>query len=181
MDYAAAHTPETLTRGGLTYFLPKNWYRHALKVDNKFKDGVVWLGSSNAPGEWPVAFHGTKSVAVKNITDQGLLTGKTIRDAMLSEAIEQKGETVNRPGLYVATHCNGGSHPAYTEKFNVSTPSGKTETFHVVFQCRVRPGSYTTHTIPVSVGEAWRIVDPTVESCNPTRPDPSGRVPERVE
>lgn len=80
---------------------------------------------------------------------------------MLTEAVQQKGEAVNRPGLYVATHCNGGSHPQYTEKFNVSTPSGNIETFHVVFQCRVRPDSYTVHTTPVKEGVAWRIVDPT--------------------
>jgi hypothetical protein len=79
---------------------------------------------------------------------------------MLDEAIAQKGDAVNRPGLYVATQCNGGSHPYYTEKFEVPKPSGDSESFQVVFQCRVRPGSYTTHTAPVKIGEAWRVVDP---------------------
>lgn len=161
LDYAKEGMPEQLTRGGLPYFLPIGWYRHGLKVDNKFKDGVVWLGSSDAPGEWPAAFHGTKSLAVKGITDQGLLTTTIVRDRMLEEAITQKGPAVNRPGVYAATHCNGGSHPYYTEKFDVPVPNGKTKTFHVVFQCRVRPDSYTTHTAPVMVGSAWRMVDPT--------------------
>jgi hypothetical protein len=160
LDYAKGDMPEKLERGGLPYYLPIGWYRHALKVDKKYKDGEVWLGSSNKKGEWPVAFHGTRSLAVKSIADKGLLTGNVVRDRMLKEAIEQKGEAVNRPGLYVATHCNGGSHPYYTEKFEVPTPAGEIEAFQVVFQCRVRPGSYTVHTAPVMIGEAWRVVDP---------------------
>jgi len=160
LDYAKGGIPAKLTRAGLPYYLPIGWYRHALKVDKKYKDGSVWLGSSNAPGEWPVAFHGTNSKAVRNISDKGLLTSSVVRDRMLKEAINQKGEEVNRPGLYVATHCNGGSHPYYTEKFDVQTPAEKTKTFQVVFQCRVRPDSYTIHTAPVKVGEAWRVVDP---------------------
>jgi hypothetical protein len=63
--------------------------------------------------------------------------------------------------LYVATHCNGGFHPIYTAKFEVKTSPEKTDTFQVVFQCRVRHNSYTSHKGPVKVGEAWRIVDPT--------------------
>jgi hypothetical protein len=158
-DYTKEDTPEQLDRGGLPYYLPKGWYRHALKVNKKYKDGEAWLGSTNSKDVWPVAFHGTRSLAVKGITDKGLLVGSVVRDRMLAEAIAQKGEEVNRPGLYVATHCNGGSHPYYTEKFEVPTPSGETEAFQVVFQCRIQHGSYTTHTIPVKIGEAWRVVD----------------------
>lgn len=160
IDYASGNMPKQMKRGKLPYFLPIGWYCHALKVDRKYKDGPVWFGSNNAKGEWPVAFHGTRSHTVKNIKDKSLLTGNIVRDAMLQEAITLKGESVNRPGLYVATHCNGGSHPYYTEKFEVKTPAGKTETFHAVFQCRVRPDSYTIHTTPVKNGKAWRIVDP---------------------
>lgn len=161
LDYAAGGLPEQLKRGGYPYYLPIGWYRHGLKVDNKYKDNPAWLGSSNGPGEWPVAFHGTNSKAVKNIADQGLLVSAVKTDAMLQSAIKQKGEEVNRPGLYVATHCNGGSHPRYTATFDVVISPEKTDTLQVVFQCRVRPNSFTCHTGPVKVGEAWRIVDPT--------------------
>lgn len=71
---------------------------------------------------------------------------------MLDEAIKQAGPSVNRPGMYVATHCSGGSHPAYTQTFAVDVSPGRAKHFEVVFQCRVRP---------VKKGEAWRIVDPT--------------------
>ena len=124
-DYSTGGYLEKEERGGEPYYLPLGWYRHGLKVDTKYKDDPVWLGSSNASGEWPAAFHGTKSQAVKSITDKGLLVGAIERDRMLPEAIQQKGEAVNRPGLYVATHCNGGSHPLYTELFDVQIPPGE--------------------------------------------------------
>jgi hypothetical protein len=98
---------------------------------------------------------------VKGIADQGLLVSAAKTDLMMNDAIAQKGELANRPGLYVTTHCNGGSHPTYTTKFDVKTSPKKTETYQVVFQCRVQPDSYSIHKGPVKVGEAWRIVDPT--------------------
>jgi hypothetical protein len=88
-----------------------------------------------------------------------LLPSAVKADAMKKEAIQQMGEEANRPGLYVATHCNGGSD-IYTRPFTVTAFPGKSEQFRIVFQCRVEPGKFTTHKSPVNVGEAWRIVDP---------------------
>jgi hypothetical protein len=51
LDYTQKGMPSELTRGGLPYYLPIGWYRHALKVDNKYKDDPYWLGSSNGPGQ----------------------------------------------------------------------------------------------------------------------------------
>lgn len=79
---------------------------------------------------------------------------------MRTDAIQQKGQDFNKPGLYVATHCNGGAHPDYTEPFPVQSSPENIDNFRVVFQCRVRPDSFTTHTSPVTTGEAWRFVDP---------------------
>ena len=152
--------PAKLKRGSRPYYLPLSWYRFGLNVQNKYKDDELWLGCNNVEGEWPVAFHGTHADAVSGIVQQGLLANAVQTDAMLKEAIEQQGEKVNRPGLYVATHCNGGSD-IYTEPFVVKSVSGQNEVFRIVFQCRVQPGKFTTHKSPVSVGEAWRIVDPT--------------------
>ena len=143
---------------------PLGWYRHALNVVDKYPNDKLWLRKDNVDGEWPVAFHGTHGGAVKGITKQGLLITKA--DAMRKEAVDQKGEDFDKPGLYVATHCDGGAHPAYTKKFTVQSTKEKIETFRVVFQCRVKPDAYTVHTSPVSKGEAWRFVDP--EAIRPT-------------
>ncbi|CAF3744369.1 unnamed protein product [Rotaria socialis] len=159
-DYRQPDLPESLTRGGYPYYLPMGWYRHAIKVNNKYGDGDAWLGSTNAPGEWPVAFHGTHSGAVSGITAQGLLIKVVQVDLKRPEAIEQMGEAADKPGLYLATHCNGGSHSTYTRPFDVQTSQDLTKSFRVVFQCRVKPGTFTTHKSPVKVGDAWRVVDP---------------------
>jgi hypothetical protein len=159
-DYRQPYVPKQLTRGNRPYYLPIDWYRHALNVENKYEDGPLWLGHVNIEGEWPVAFHGTHAGAVSGIAQDGLLVSTAQRDAMMEEAVQQMGEEANRPGLYVATHCNGGSYPQYTTAFTVTTFPGKSEDFSIVFQCRVQPNKFTTHTRPVTVGEAWRIVDP---------------------
>ena len=135
VDYKKPGMRETDERGGHPYHLPIGWYRHALKVDKKYLGDSIWLGSENISGEWPVAFHGTHANAVKSIAQQGLLTSTAVRDVMVSEAVRQKGEAMNRPGLYLATHCDGGAHPAYTSTFTVKGSLENTETFRVVFQC----------------------------------------------
>lgn len=148
-----------MTRGSRPYYLPLGWYRFGLAVEDKYQSDELWLGDTNAEGEWPVAFHGTNANAVSGIVQHGLLPSAVKTDAMLNEAIEQIGEEADQPGLYVATHCNGGSD-MYTNPFTVTAYPGKSEQFRIVFQCRVQPGKFTTHTSPVDVGEAWRIVDP---------------------
>jgi hypothetical protein len=150
--------PQNEERGGLPYFLPIGWFRHALNVVDKYPNDQRWIGSSNAEGEWAVAFHGTRAGAVKGIREKGLLI--TTRDAMKSEAVQQGGKHFDQAGLYVATLCNGGAHPRYTEPFTVPSARGAAEPFRVVFQCRVKPGVYTAHGSPVDQGEAWRFVDP---------------------
>lgn len=161
-DYRKPGVPTEERRGNCPYYLPIGWYRHALKVLNKYDGDRTWIGRINVKGEWPVAFHGTTYDAVSGIIKQGLLPMSGGRDAKINEAIEQIGEEANQPGLYVATHCDGGSYPQYTAPFSVTTFPGKTERFSIVFQCRVQPGKYTTHTTGnvVQIGEAWRIVDP---------------------
>jgi hypothetical protein len=157
-DYRPDYTPSELQRGGHTYHLPRGWYRHALRVLHKYENDSKWLGQSNTKGEWAVAYHGTKSWAVSSIVQQGLMTGAVKVDAMRSEAIQQMGEEANHPGLYVATHCDGGA-VIYTEPFTVTPFPDKTESFRIVFQCRVKPEKFTVHKSPVIEGNAWRYVD----------------------
>ena len=159
-DYRPSWVSVEESRGGYPYFLPRGWYRHALKVLDRYGSDTTWIGRVDAKGEWPVAYHGTHSGAVSGIVQHGLLPSTAKRDAMLDEAIEQMGEKANRSGLYVATHCDGGSYPQYTTPFTVTTFPDKSESFSLVFQCRVEPGKFTTHRTPVTEGKAWRIVDP---------------------
>ncbi|CAF0968840.1 unnamed protein product [Adineta ricciae] len=158
-DYAQPDLPYEQERGSYPYFLPLGWYRHALNVSQKYSDGTVWLDHKNSAGEWPVAFHGTHLGAVGNITRHGLSTDGVKRDLMLEEAVQQIGPSMNKPGLYLATHCNGGSD-AYATTFPVQN-GNITEIFQIVFQCRVKPDSFTVHTCCIVEGHGWRVVDPT--------------------
>ncbi|CAF3731109.1 unnamed protein product [Rotaria sordida] len=160
-DYRTSGLPEKLTCGSYPYYLPLGWYRYALKVLDKYSNDNTWIGQVNAEGEWPVAFYGTHSDAVSSILQHGLLPSVVKTDTMKQEAITQIGEEANQPGFYVTTHCEGGSYPQYTTPFTVTTLPDMSEQFSLVFQCRVQPGKFTIHTSPVSVGKAWRIVDPS--------------------
>ena len=46
-------------RGNKPYFPPLGWIGIGLKVIDKYDNGNnIWLGNSNSPGEWCVAYHG---------------------------------------------------------------------------------------------------------------------------
>ncbi|CAF3454304.1 unnamed protein product [Rotaria socialis] len=160
MDYRKSGMPESQHRGGYTYYLPIGWYRHALKVDQKYPDDAVWLGSTNGKGEWPVAFHGTDSRKISGVASNGLIVNAAENDFVRQEAVEQMGPTMDQPGIYLTTHCDGGAHPQYTRPFYVQLPDRTNKTFRVVFMCRVQPGKFTTHHVPTSTGLIWRVVDP---------------------
>jgi hypothetical protein len=146
------------TRGGYPYYFPQGWYRHALKVTDKYQDGQVWLGMNNSPGEWAVAYHGTKSRGARGIVDQGLLHSFGSEDFCKNDAMKQYPWIPDVKGLYVATHCQGGAS-RYTESFKVKDSTGANRDYEVVFQCRVEPGKFTEHKRPVKVGMAWRVFD----------------------
>ena len=161
-DYRQPGVVTEDSRGGSRYYLPIGWYRHAIRVVHKYGKDETWIGRKNASDEWAVAYHGTKSGAVTGIMGEGLRTGLVQRDAMREEAVQQMGEAANASGVYLATHCEDGSYPQYTTAFTVPVSPGKDECFSVVFQCRVKPGTFTRHkhTGVVKKGEAWRFVDP---------------------
>ena len=162
-DFEPAHNrpyPEggEITRGGLPYYLPQGWYRHSLKVLDKYPNDKLWLGMSNAPGEWAVAYHGTGPGSVRGIIDKGLLQNLVTHDACKAEAERQNPSILDVKGLYVATHCDGGA-ACYTTPYTIKDSIGVDKKYEVVFQCRVQPGKYTEHESPVKVGKAWRVFD----------------------
>ena len=159
MDYRVKGLGRSTMRGGYPYYLPIGWYRHGLKVDGKYPDDDNWLGSENLPGEWPVAFHGTHTNAASSFTQNGLFVSADETDVAREEAIQQMGSAVDRPGIYLTTHCDGGAHPMYTQTYRLPLIDGKRRQFLLVFMCRVAPGQFTTHESVVPLGSARRVVD----------------------
>ena len=155
-DYPQAHEEK---RGGRPYYFPQGWYRHALKVEGKYPNDQAWLGMNNSPGEWGVAYHGTKAGVVRNITDAGLQHKFVTADACAAEAKQKQPSIPNVKGLYVATHCEGGASIYTGSGFKIEGPQGTFKTYHVAFQCRVENGKFTEHKGPVTVGLALRVFD----------------------
>jgi Ubiquitin family len=60
----------SFSRGGHEYKRPCGWKRFALKVLEKYPNDI-WLGSSDAPEEWPVSYHGTEYQNANSIADEG--------------------------------------------------------------------------------------------------------------
>ena len=146
-------------RGGQSYYFPQGWYRHALKVEDKYPNAQVWLGMANSPGEWAVAYHGISTNVVRNITDTGLQHRFVTTDAFAAKAKEQRPSIPDVKGLYLATHCEGGASVYTRGGFKIKDAQGNEKTCHVVFQCRVENGKFTTHEGPVTVGLALRVFD----------------------
>ena len=146
-------------RGGRPYYFPQGWYRHALKVENKYTNDKVWLGMNNSPGEWCVAYHGTKAGVVKSIIDTGLQHKFVTADACKDDAERQRPFIPHVKGLYVATHCEGGASRYIGTGFKIEGPPGTFKTCYIAFQCRVENNKFTEHKGPVTVGLALRVFD----------------------
>ncbi|XP_020908195.1 uncharacterized protein LOC110246219 [Exaiptasia diaphana] len=66
-------------RGGKEYKRPYGWKRFALKVLDRYEDNT-WLGpdgyrTQDAPGEWPVSYHGTNIQSARAIMSSGYRPG----------------------------------------------------------------------------------------------------------
>jgi hypothetical protein len=62
-------------RGGYPYEPPKGWQRFGMNVEGKYGNDETWLGCSGKQGEWSVAYHGTSSMNVKNLTETAFKPG----------------------------------------------------------------------------------------------------------
>jgi hypothetical protein len=65
------------SRGGFPYRrAPGKWLRFGLRVDHRTYDGPEnWLGSDDSPGEWAVAYHGTRPGHVRSIIENPMRPG----------------------------------------------------------------------------------------------------------
>ena len=81
-DYDFSHVEDDgkkYMRGGFQYERPYGWKRIAIKVVGKYADDT-WLGpkgirTEEAPGEWPVSYHGTNMKSAKMILKEGYKAG----------------------------------------------------------------------------------------------------------
>jgi len=136
-------------RGGMTYHVPIGFTRFALRVEtSRHVEGIF-----SEPG-WPVAYHGTTFHNFKHILHSGLFVPVGARgpDGTKIGSRDKDGLRVGRvtvapsnpeENVFFTPLLSYASHPVHASPTSV-TLRGKTFDVSVVFQLRVRPGSYTT-------------------------------------
>ncbi|CAE8634497.1 unnamed protein product, partial [Polarella glacialis] len=129
-------------RGGVLYEVPSGWKRFALNVRGKYPDGDTWMQMDGKPGEWAVAYHGTKFDAVPKIIRGGFKIGPR----QGAEWCKLSDTRTSRPigkGIYCTPNLKVVECYANGEEAQTGTPPVKIEghTLFFVLQCRVRPGA----------------------------------------
>jgi len=134
--------PNLERRGGVLYQVPAGWKRFALNVKDKYPDGNDWMRMDGSPGEWAVAYHGTKFDAVPKIIQNGFRLGIRHGPAAMKLKDTQTGEQIGEgicctPNLQVV-ECFANGEEADTGRPPVTLDG---HTLFFALQCRVRPGA----------------------------------------
>lgn len=111
-------------RGGFEYKRPYGWKRIAIKVVGRYENDA-WLGpngirTGEAPGEWPVSYHGTNMSSAKLIIKEGYKPGP--------RSLFGKG-IYSSPSLQMVEKL-------YAQEFTL-----KGKTYKMVLQNRVNPNN----------------------------------------
>eukprot|EP01062_Namystynia_karyoxenos_P029240 TRINITY_DN21_c0_g5_i1.p1 TRINITY_DN21_c0_g5~~TRINITY_DN21_c0_g5_i1.p1 ORF type:complete len:569 (+),score=175.72 TRINITY_DN21_c0_g5_i1:118-1707(+) len=119
----------TQQRGGMAYHQPQGYQGYAVKVLGKYDGGNDdWLMMDGRPGEWAVAFHGTKRDGLKGVAQSGWV---------LHPGPGQGHKQTCGVGVYCTPDMS--TAEGYSG-VTVGTTQGQKKVW-VAFQCRVRPSA----------------------------------------
>lgn len=152
-----AMCPRGERRGGEPYNPPVDWFRYGLNVAHHIAAaGAAWIGMSNSPGEWAVAYHGirgtrgTPDVIAPVIVRQGLAPG-------LNNAYGHGVYCTPQPAI-----ARGYTAPVPVTGREVGTGAQVTTHYRIAFMCRVNlpAGRVTRHAVAdAGGGEYWVVRD----------------------
>jgi len=125
-------------RGGRQYHRPCGYERKALRVLDRYPGGNDWISRQDARG-WVNAYHGTLPISMNSICNNGLKAGG-------SDGVNLRNGAVYGAGVYCSPFIGYAKGYAPTV-----TIDGKK--FRIIFQCRVRPGSFSEH----ASGKVWLV------------------------
>lgn len=130
---------------GRTFYWPRGWRKLALAVMGRYESNH-WLDRHNG---WSVAFHGTCGDwrGIKDIVEHGF----KVRGGALTP---RNGELFGS-GIYVSPDPEVAAR--YAEASPLTTYEG--DSWYVVFQLRVRPGSYREHWHARDQAYCWVVPD----------------------
>jgi len=152
-DWRGQTQVKTHTRGGLRYIEPNGFYGFAVNVLGKYDGGNNdWMKLEGNPGEWAVAYHGTKVSGFPAILTSGFRAGGG--QAHKNGTCVKTGAPIGTgvyctPSLAVAERYGGEGHD-----FN-----GRKIIF--VMQCRVNPAKIKhCHDYDTNGQAYWVLNDP---------------------
>lgn len=123
-------------RFGVTYYKPKGWIRHRIKLDD-----AKWSEVKS----WPLVYHGTTKTSAAEILFSGLK-----KPELKANAHGQAGSPDGR-SIYVSPSIYLASFPIYTPLVKIEHGLWS----QCVLQCKVRPGSYKVQRSTLSHSNHW--------------------------
>lgn len=127
---------QSFFRGGRRYHRPCGYERKALRVLGRFPGGDDWINRQDSSG-WVNAYHGTLPINMPGISKDGLQVGGT-------NGVPRRNGAFYGAGVYCSPYIQTAKGYAPTVQIN-----GRN--FRIIFQCRVRPNSFTEH----NSGRIW--------------------------
>lgn len=131
------------------YALPIGWYRFGIKIRDEYINNRIEMSN------WHVGYHGTNVNVVKSIVEHKriMFPGDTLNDGTVLQIKHNQcyGNEFKSSVIYLSPTIIYSKEYSYGTKF-----SGKD--VKVVFQCRIKPGTYKKR--PETLGFGTKIIDP---------------------
>ena len=148
-------------RGGEEYLSPSSWTAFGINVLGKYDFGNnKWLGNTNVPGEFAVAYYG-----INNITHNNLNMIQNIMSLMGNLESGKTFVNVNN-SRKSGEKCKSGAYfyrnPNYAENSSETINIGGFE-YKIMFMCRVNPSKIRQ---PENFQDCW-ILNPTPDEVRP--------------
>lgn len=152
-------------RGNIIYNPPDdNWIGFGLKVLGEYDNNDDWIGSTNKPNEWTVAYHGTNENAIKPICSKN---GKFFSTKKEGAKNQKCFDCPNKNPKSKASYDKCGEGAYCSPLLNYAERYAKRYNNGVILMCRVNPKEFR---IPEGEFEEkeW-ITDGTRNSIRPYR------------
>eukprot|EP00040_Diaphanoeca_grandis_P034856 m.217618 g.217618 ORF g.217618 m.217618 type:complete len:492 (+) comp33239_c0_seq2:169-1644(+) len=161
------------------FVIPEGWTRIGVGPTH----GVAFAETHHVFEDWHVCYHGTTLNAATNIMKNGLMLLKPGDIALGGDTLgiakghiakpfnrlnkfTKKEELFDPNQIFLSPSPRYSAHPAYAEMYVCQNPLNSQEQLgvHFMFQCRVRPGAYSTGQETVGALASKTTLDPHVSN-----------------
>lgn len=132
----------------IKYALPIGWYRFGIRIRDEYINNKIEMSN------WHVGYHGTNTKVVKSIVEHRriMFPGDILNDGTKLQIKHNNcfGNEFKNSVIYISPTIKYAQHYSYGGKF-------KGKEVKVVFQCRIKPGTYIKR--PETLGFGNNIID----------------------